>query len=301
MRVGLGLVVSISLAGCGAAPESPPRAPERAPPASAQPAPTSPSPEPDAITKASDDPSAIPSPSAELVEGDAPPAPAKMPAITIASPTKGQLIPSAKIAATEVKLAVRGGDGTARWCVSLDAGPCVRVDDPSRPIPLATLAPKLAEGQHVLAAIGIDATGIAIRPVGKAAAFAAVSFFVEKRTKPSWKEGDPLVVALPPADGPTKNGVLVVDYYVANAELNDGKHLVQVAVAGPGLSRAETSATGRPFHVNNARAGAYLVRIALARYSPELGESGSKTTVKYTSKTLTGPFVDVTRKFAVID
>jgi hypothetical protein len=103
---------------------------------------------------------------------------------------------------------------------------------------------------------------------------------------------------LPPDDGAAP-GDLLIDYFVGNAQLADGKFLAQIAVAGPGLNRSETSSTGRPFRVKGARGGGYLLRVALARYSPDLGESGSTTTVKYSSKTMVGPMVDATRTFHV--
>ena len=86
---------------------------------------------------------------------------------------------------------------------------------------------------------------------------------------------------------------------LANAEAAAGKHMVQVSVAGPGITRADTSDDGRPFKLRGARRGTYTVRIALAKYSPELGESGSSTTVHYKSKTMVGPYVDSTRTFRV--
>lgn len=299
MRPSLALPFAVLVAGCGASTAPPPRAPDA--PVAAPTTPDGTSPASSAPTAPTTEEPAAPSrPAVELVEVDAPPSPQKLPSITFSSPSKGQLIGAAKAGAFPIKVSVRAGDTETRWCASLDAGPCTRLD-PTRGLTLAELAPTLAEGQHVLAILALHPTGHAVRPIKKTAAFSVVSFFVEKRTKPVWKDGDPLVIALPPADGPTKNGELVIDYYVANAEVAEGKHLVQIALAGPGLSRAETSSTGRPFHVKNARAGGYLVRIALARYAPELGESGSTTTVKYTSKTMTGALVDVTRKFSVTD
>lgn len=237
-----------------------------------------------------------------LVESEPVPLRTPLPGIAISSPTSGQLIALAKASETEVKLSVAGktlGAGDVYLCVSLDGGACVRVDDTAKPLRLSELANQIAEGHHVLALIARHRTGEAVRPTGKSAAFSAVSFFVGKRTKPIWKAGEPLVVMLPPDGPPNESGEIVFDYYVANAVVADGKYLVQVALSGPGISTAETSEKGWPFRLTNARGGSYTYRVALARYGAELGESSSSTTVKYTSKTMTGPLVDSTRTFNV--
>ena len=86
-----------------------------------------------------------------------------------------------------------------------------------------------------------------------------------------------------------------------NAEVADGNYHAQIALAGPGINRGESSSSGKPFRVKNTRVGGYLLRVAIARYAPELGESSSTTTVKYSSKTMTGPLVDITRTFKVAE
>lgn len=300
MRRSLALVSIGAVMACGGA-EAPRPADTPPPPSSAAVSDKHPaSEETHAVVAPSPEPAL---PNVELVEVDLPPTPSKMPGVTIASPARGQLVPAAKAGELAIKLAVRDwdiGPGREHLCASLDGGACVRIDDAKKPMKLSDLSPKLSEGQHVLAIVARHKTGEAVRGKGASGAFAAVSFFVEKKGKAAWKDGDPLIVALAPDDG-TPHGDVLIDYFVGNALVADGKYLAQIAVAGPGLNRSEASSSGKPFRVKNARAGSYLLRVALARYSPDLGESGTTTTVKYSSKTLVGPMVDVTRNFRIAD
>lgn len=288
------VVLSMALSGCGGdAPR--PSTPPAAPPAASVDA---------ARTSASEAPAPTPPPSApaaaavleppvELVLAEARPQPATSPTLAILSPRAEQVIPSARLAATTVKLGARGA---ARVCLSLDARPCVDVD-PSRPPALSELGP-LDEGQHLLVLVARDESGEVLRLGKKKPAFAVVSFHVERRAKPAWRPGDPILVPVLPPPG-AAGGERTLDFLLANAEAAAGKHLVQVSIAGPGITRAETSDDGRPYKLRGARRGTYTVRMALARYSPELGESGSSTTVHYKSRTMVGPYVDSTRTFRV--
>lgn len=87
----------------------------------------------------------------------------------------------------------------------------------------------------------------------------------------------------------------MIDYYIANATLADGKYVVQAGVVGPGIGTAENSSKGWPFKISSPQTGTFTFRVALARYEGSLGESSSSTTVSYRSKTMVGPLVDVAR------
>ena len=284
-------ITALSLVACGGstAPKEPTTAPvarvDHAPSASADPSP----PDPPAVEK----PAEPAEPPVEIGIAEARPAPATLPTLSITSPAADQVVPLAKVAATMVRLSAKGAPG--KLCISLDARPCVDVADPAKPIPLADLGP-LEKGQHVLAFFARGDGGEVLRSKKKGA-YAIVSFHVDKRDKPTWKAGDPLLVPVLPSGGAGADRT--IDFLLANAEAAAGTYLVQLAISGPGISRAESSDDGRPFKLKGARRGTYTVRLALARYSPELGESGSSTTVNYKSKTMTGALVDSTRTFKV--
>jgi hypothetical protein len=140
-----------------------------------------------------------------------------------------------------------------------------------------------------------------VKPAGKRAAFASHSFYVGKKVAPLWKDGGPMVLFDPPADGPAPPEGVLIDYYVANAEVARGKHVVHVSVGGPGLGvgTAVVADSLAPWRLKNARPGEYIVRLTLHGYAAELGESSSSTTVSFASKPVPGAFSEVTRSFRV--
>lgn len=243
-------------------------------------------------------------PAVEVIAVDPAPPEGAPPSLTIKAPRRNQVIPAKKAPSFAIKLGAAGwklGDGGKHLCVVLDRRPCHRVDDLTRPLRLGDLESSLDEGQHVLSVMARRGSGEFVRPQGKRAAFASISFFVGKRGSIVHKDGAPMLFFSAPAEGaPPPEGVLL-DYYIANAEIAEGKYVVHASVGGPGIDTGVglSLASWKPLRVRNARPGDHLARFSLFRYIPELGESTSHTTVTYESKPVGGPFSEVTREFRV--
>lgn len=219
-------------------------------------------------------------------------APEKAPTLKITAPTAGQLIPADKAPDFEVKLDLKGWDVPANANhvhVILDGKPYKRIDDPKAPIKLKDLdAAPLAEGQHVLVAFPSRSTHESVKPIGKAAPVAVTTFYVGKK-EGSWKTTDPTLVFSRPKganDGaPPAEGILV-DWYLLNAELGDGKHSVEATLTGPGVEAGQKVSikAWTPWRIKNVRDGKYTLHMSL------LGKDG---------KVVPGPMNDVTREFTV--
>ena len=94
---------------------------------------------------------------------------------------------------------------------------------------------------------------------------------------------------------------MLIDFYVANAEVADGKYVVHASVGGPGIEKGVGISihAPQPMRLRNARPGEYLARLSLFRFASELGESKSLTTVTSTAQPVPGLFSEVTRTFQV--
>lgn len=301
------------LPACGSPPVAPaaPPAPSAeataAPTVSAEPAPpAAKSAEPVAVA-APEPPRPPPAPAlppVEIVPAIVGGGPAPLPSLTIAAPSKNQVIPSAKAGAFAVKLKVTGWDlapGGNRLCVRIDKHPCHAVSDLKASLTLKEIDPTLDDGQHVITVLARRASGELVKPSGKSAAFASLSFFVGKKAPPVWKDGGPMVFFDAPAEGPAPADGVLLDFYVANAEVAAGKYQIQASVGGPGLGpgAAMILDSQAPLRIKNARPGEYLVRLALLGRKASLGESSSSTTVSLGSAPVGGAFSEVTRSFRV--
>lgn len=225
----------------------------------------------------------------------------KPPVLSVVAPAKNLVIPAAKAAAFEVKVSAKGWKPAAgdHLCVVLDERPCRRVDDPSKAIPLAELGP-LDEGQHVLSVLARRGTGEVLR-AGKAAPFASASFFVGKRVPPVYKDGSPMLLYTAPEKGPAPGEGVLIDFFLANAEVRTGSYVIAATVGGPGIESGVGLLVDadRPIRIKNARPGEYLSRLTVLEFVPDLGESKSRTTVTYKSRPMTGPFAEVERSIFV--
>lgn len=315
MRKLLALAVTLTLSGCGAKP-----APVVAPPAAEASASPSASAAPAEATSTAPIASAAPSaaavappapppiaplpPEVEIVPATPAPGPGTMPSLAITAPAKNQVIPTAKAGAFAVKLRVTGWDLGAsgnHLCVRIDKHPCRKVTDLKAPLTLKVIDPTLDDGQHVLTVLARRASGELVKPAGKSAAFASLSFFVGKKVPPVWKDGGPMVFFDAPAEGPAPEGGVLLDFYVANAEVSGGKYQIQASVGGPGLGAGIGMILDSlaPLRIKNARPGEYVVRLALLGRKAALGESSSSTTVSFGSVPVGGPFSEVIRTFRV--
>lgn len=240
------------------------------------------------------EPEAPPLPPVEFAAGKAADAPAKAPTIAIKAPTANQVIPADKAGDFEVKLDLKNWDvpaGGNHVHVILDNRPYKRIDDAKAPIKLKDLDPSytLAEGQHVLVAFPSRHTHESVKPVGKVAPLAVVTFWVGKKGDVAWKPTDPTFVFSRPKgknDGPAPAEGILVDWYLANAELGDGKFSIEATLSGPGVN-GENKVTIKewtPWRIRNVRDGAYKLRMVL------LGKDG---------KPVPGAWNDTTREFQI--
>lgn len=240
-------------------------------------------------------------PKVTLETVDRTPIEGKPPVLGVVAPSKNQVLPAAKAASFEVRLSAKGWKPAPgeHLCVVLDKRPCRRAEDPGAAIPLGELGP-LDEGQHVLSVLVRRATGELVR-AGKSAPFASASFFVGKKVPPVYKEGAPMLIYSPPEKGPAPAEGVLIDFFLANADVRSGSHVIAVTVGGPGIESGVglLVETDRPVRIRNARPGEYLSRLTLMEFIPDLGESKSVTTVTYTSKPVTGPFGEVERSIFV--
>jgi hypothetical protein len=247
-----------------------------------------------------------PLPTVDMVEAPETPAPASMPRVSFRAPGRNQVIPTAKAGNLVVKLDIRGWKLSPtgnRVHLILDNRPAQAVFDPKQPIKLGDLAPAagLSEGQHVLVALPVRANGESVKPSGKKVPAAVVSFYVGKKGDVKWKEGSPLLVYNSPSDGPAQDGSVLLDFYVLNAEIAEGRFVVHAAVSGPGVSKGESISSWRPWRLTNARPGPHYLKLELFKYGAELGESSSSTTVRYTSSKVAGAFTEITRELKIAE
>ncbi|MCC6648242.1 MAG: hypothetical protein IT374_22060 [Polyangiaceae bacterium] len=283
------LVAALLLSGCSGS-EPPPPAPPPAPPAApassvaaAPPPPAAPEPPPPP-----------PLPAVELVEGTPAAAPDKAPTIALRAPARDQVISRDKAGDFEVKIDLKGWDvpaGGNHVHLILDGRPYKRIDDPKQPVKLKDIDPnhELKEGEHVLVAFPSRPTHESVKPVGKAAPVAVVPFFIGKKGEITWKPTDPTLVYSRPKganNGPPPAEGILVDYYLVNAELGDGKFAVRATLKGPGAEEGKTITTKswKPLRVVHPRGGAYSLHLEL------LDKDG---------KVVPGPMNDVTREFTV--
>jgi hypothetical protein len=289
----LALVISLLPAAtalaCGGANDNlpPPPPPPPPPPATASAAPSASAAPPPAATTAP-----APPPPVELTEGSASPDPAPpTPTVTFVSPTKGQVVPTAKASDLEIKLDVKNwktAPGDAHVHLILDAFPYKPIFDPKTAVKISDLTggQSLAEGQHVLAAFPSRANHESVKTKG---AVALVEFWVGKKGEKQQDISKPtLIYSRPKGEykGDMANHVLV-DFQIANTTLAPGKNHVHITVTGPGIDGEKTSDVtkfGTPYYLDNLQDGSYSVKLDL------LGADG---------KALPGTWNSTTRAFAV--
>lgn len=287
-RLMLALATVLSVA-CSSDPKPEPETATADPPAMDSAAP------PVASSAAADvTPAPPPLPEVELVEGAPAAPPEKAPTLAIKAPTANQVIPADKAGEFEVKLDLKGWDvpaGGNHVHVIVDGRPYKRIDDAKAPIKLKDLDPSytLAEGQHVLVAFPSRPTHESVKPIGKATPVAVQTFWVGKKGTAGWKPTDPTFVysrpkgandGAPPAEG------LLVDFYLVNAELGDGKFSVEATLTGPGVENGKTVKIKewKPWRIKNPRDGKYNLKMKL------LDKDG---------KTVPGAWNDVSHDFTV--
>ena len=238
-------------------------------------------------------PSKPPAPPVALVPGTpATDPPAPLPTVAITAPTKDQVIAGDKANEFSVKLDVKNwatAQGSSHVHLILDNKPYKAIYDPKQPVKLNELAAgeALAEGPHVLVAFPSRANHESVKTKG---ALAVVPFWIGKKgdakTNPASKAM--LVYSRPKGDykGELANHVLI-DFYLHNVTLAEGKEHVAIAVNGPGIDKpleGKVEKFGTPYYLENLQNGTYEIKL-------ELRDKDNKP--------VDGPYNTVTRKINV--
>ncbi len=207
----------------------------------------------------------------EIRAATPPPDPNPLPTVAITAPRANASVPAAKAADLEVKLAVKdwatAKDGP-HIHVILDDRPYHAVYDPAAKLTLGEVAggEPIAEGEHVLIAFPSRETHIAVKPAGGKKPYSVVVFWVGKAGTATWKPTDPtLVYSRPKGEykGPDAEKV-VLDYYLLNAELGEGKHAVRATVTpASGMPGTVVMKSWTPFDLVNLPHGEAKVKLEL--------------------------------------
>lgn len=238
----------------------------------------------------------------ELVAEKPAKAPGVMPGVTAQAPKKNQLIPTEKSADFEIKFALRSwkisenGNGVH---VLLDNKRVRRLHNPKKKLKLGDFTGNqpLDEGEHILAILPVHPNGESVKPTKFRSPIAIIPFYVGKKTEPTWKEKEPMVIMNAPASGKIPKEGALIDFYLVNAELMRGKTTLHIAVSGPDFSKAESLVQWTPWRVKNAQPGEYLAKFEIFRYVPDSFESGSAVQVNLVSKPVPGKWASVTREY----
>lgn len=230
-----------------------------------------------------------PPPPVTLTAGAASPDPTgALPTVAITAPARDQVVANDKAADFSVKLDVKNwqtAQGSSHVHLILDNKPYKAIYDPKQPVKLSELTggEALAEGQHVLVAFPSRANHESVKTKG---AFVAIPFWVGKKGD---AKADPtkkplLVYSRPKGEykGEMANHVLV-DFYVSNVTLAEGKEHVNVTVTGVGIDKpleAKVEKFGTPLYLDNLQNGAYDVKTELVDGSNKLIEGPWNSTTR---------------------
>jgi len=255
------LVLLMTACGEPPPPETPPPPPP--PPATAAPPPT---------TEAPAAPPEPPKPPpVEIKAKEAPAKPEKMPSIKFSAPKANESIKADKAANYEVKWEVKDWPlekGGAHMHLIIDNQPYKAIYDAKGSIKLGEIAEgaKLDEGQHILVAFPSRKTHISVKPQDGKSPLVVIPFWIGKAGKDGWKTTDPTLVYSRPKgtyEGDMAKDVLL-DFYLINAELGEGKYAVQATVTPPvGEAKQMKIASWGPYSLLNLPAGDNKVKLEL--------------------------------------
>ena len=258
------LSLVIGVVACGGSEPPPVTPPPPPPPAAETPPPPPPTPEPPPPEKPT-----LP----DVAFGPATPSdtPKKTPKVTIKSPTPEQSVAADKAKDFEVKLDVKDWPtelGGPHVHLILDNKPYKAIYDPKVPVKLSELVPggdSIPEGEHLLVAFPSRMNHESVKAQG---ALAMTHFWVGKKGKSEWKAKDPMLIFSRPkgAYNASKADHVLVDWYLANAELGDGKFSIKANVTGPGIEgdgRSLKITEWKPHALDNLRNGDYKISLEL--------------------------------------
>lgn len=264
----LPLTLFVGVAACGGSEPAP--APPPPPPPSAMPAPMpAPAPAPTAETPAAPAASALPD--VAIGPGTSSDQPKKLPKVTIKSPTKDQAIAADKVKDFEVKLDVKDWEtqvGGPHVHLILDNHPYKPIYNPKTSVKLSDLVgpnDSIGEGEHLLVAFPSRMNHESVKGAG---AIAMQHFWVGKKDKSAMKPTDPMLVYSRPKGtyNASKADKVLLDWYLVNAELGDGKFSIKANVKGPGIEDAGRSLVikeWKPYVMENLRNGDYTISLEL--------------------------------------
>jgi hypothetical protein len=194
-----------------------------------------------------------------------------MPKVTIKSPSADQVIAGDKAKDFEVKLDVKDWEtqvGGPHVHLILDNKPYKPIYDPKTPAKLGDLVgsgDSIPEGEHLIVAFPSRMNHESVKGQG---ALAMVHFWVGKKGKSEWKAKEPMLIYSRPKGtyNASKADHVLVDWYLANAELGDGKFSVKANVTGPGIEgdgRSLKITEWKPYALDNLRNGDYKIALEL--------------------------------------
>jgi hypothetical protein len=230
-----------------------------------------------------------PAPPVTLTAGAASPDPtAPLPTVAITAPGRDQVIANDKAADFSIKLDVKHWQtavGSSHVHLILDNKPYKAIYDPKQPVKLSELTggEAVAEGPHMLVAFPSRANHESVKTKG---ALAIVPFWVGKKgdAKLDVSKKPLLIYSRPKGDykGEMANHVLI-DFYVANVTLADGKEHVNVTVSGPGIDKPleqTVKSWGTPLYLDNLQNGTYEVKTQLVDGNSKLVEGPWNSTTR---------------------
>jgi hypothetical protein len=253
----------VGVVACGGSEPTPLGPPPPPPPAAEAPPPPPPAPEPPAPEKA-----VLP----DVAFGPATPsdAPKKTPKVTIKAPTAEQAIPADKSKDFEINLEVKDWEtqpGGPHTHLILDNKPYKPIYEPKAKVKMSDLTggEALAEGEHLLIAFPSRMNHESVKDKG---ALTMVHFWVGKKGKSDWKAKDPMLIYSRPkgAYNASKADHVLVDWYLSNAELGDGKFMLKANVTGPGVEgegKTLKITEWKPYALDNLRNGEYKIALEL--------------------------------------
>ena len=233
-------------------------------------------------------------PPVTLTPGAASPDPTgATPTVAITAPSKDQVIPSDKVADFTVKVDVKNwaiATGSSHIHLILDNKPYKPLFDAkaltSVKLSDLTEGKALDEGQHVIVAFPSRANHESVKTKG---ALAVIPFYVGKKGDAKVDPKKPMLVYSRPKGeykGEMANHVLV-DFYLANETLAEGKDHVNFTVSGPGIDSplaGKVEKWGTPLYLDNLQNGSYELKAEL---------------VDGTNKLIEGPWNSTTRTIKI--
>jgi hypothetical protein len=260
------LALIVSAAACGGSEPAPVPPPPPPPPSTVE------TPPPPATTAETPPPAEKPAlPDVAFGPTTASDNPKKLPKVTIKAPTAEQSIAADKAKDFDVKIDVKDWEtqpGAAHVHLILDNKPYKPVWDPKTPMKLGDLVAagdSVAEGEHLIVAFPSRHNHESVKGKG---ALAIVHFWVGKKGKSEWKPTEPMLIYSRPKGtyNASKADHVLVDWYLANAELGEGKFSIKANATGPGIDgdgRTVKITEWKPYALDNLRNGDYKISMEL--------------------------------------